>query len=51
MTINRVILKGISIDVIVTGYPLSFKSSIAGDWSAGAIFGKADKLGTALDFC
>lgn len=50
MTINRVVLKGISIDVIVTGYPLSFKSSMAGNLSAGLIFGEADKLGTALDF-
>jgi hypothetical protein len=50
MTINWVMLKGISIDIIFTGCPLSFKCLIAGNCSAGAIFGAAYKLGTALDF-
>ncbi|WP_293127705.1 hypothetical protein [Microcoleus sp. bin38.metabat.b11b12b14.051] len=39
MTINRVMLKGISIDTIVTGCPLACASAIAGNLSTGALFG------------
>jgi len=39
MTINRVMLKGVSIDVIVAGCPLNFKILMADDLSTGAILG------------